>query len=169
MAIVEVLDYKETEIKKFDEIKDEVFEKYAKKEAPNLAAEAARNFLKSFSEKNYTTIEDAAKAAEIEVKDASDMRFNGATYGPFANKDAANALYAAREGGKIPENIYNVGDVFYVFQVTDVKLPDMSEFDEEKQKSYQTRATENNAKQMYDILIAELKAASKIESKVSAD
>ena len=168
-AIVEVVDNKETEIKKFDEIKDEVFEKYSEKEAPNLAAEAARNFLKSFTEKNYTAIEDAAKAVEIEVKEANDMRFNGATYGPFANKDAANALYAAREGGKIPENIYNVGDTYYVYQVTKVEQPDMAEFDEEKQKSYQTRATDNNAKQMYDILIADLRAATEVKSNVSAE
>jgi len=162
LALVEIVEAKDAYVPEYSEVAEQVKKDYIKQESIKLAQELADKAVKSYADKKAQTLSEVAE--DIELKVEKDMKATSLK-APFNSDQMSEVILKARQARQAPELSYENAGKYYVFQVSDIVKPELEQVEAEKLAEYTKKATERDAREMFEILLKKIKLNADIEER----
>jgi len=162
-VLVSVTDYREPETQPLSAVRDKVIEALYKEAARKLARETAQNIIDQLNQGTYKSLREAGVALKLPVQESKDLT-RAKVSGIFLNPELQSAVFSTAQEMQKPTRFFEVGQNFYLFQVTMIQRPKPEEVQTRVQK-----ARRQESRRLGEILLKSLLNKLKAEAKIDID
>lgn len=158
--VVDVMEIREASDPEFTEVKDAVINDYKRDQSLVLAKKAAEELRADLIERK-SSLADAAKSKNFEVKTIEPTTVDGENSELFTNVDLKQKAFALSKESPVLDDVVTAGTRFFVAELTSKTPPDDKQFDEKK---LELRAQEEQAAagRIGEALVARLRSEAEI-------
>lgn len=166
--LVGIKEYAPSEVPALENIKPKVLEAWRKKESQRLAEEAANSLVKAMKDGAYKSLSEAAKTLSLTLASEKGLTRGKSSPLPFSDPALQNELFSTIEARAVPSRSYLIAGKRYVFQVTNLNLPDTKSI-AGKIEQARTQESQKLGQMLLSSIVNELKSKAEIQISDSID